>query len=232
MTSAPTDFYPRPPRGGRRLYRHSQADVVNFYPRPPQGGRPLQFPLVRTDDVISIHALREEGDRQPLRGGTPPQRFLSTPSARRATLAVLVESVKPLAEFLSTPSARRATTQALARDQRRFDISIHALREEGDYSLTGTALSASDFYPRPPRGGRRISYRRDAATMRISIHALREEGDRLNRNSENRFAEFLSTPSARRATRASSTATSTCSYFYPRPPRGGRLYLRKPLEGY
>ena len=208
MTSAPTDFYPRPPRGGRRLYRHSQADVVNFYPRPPQGGRPLQFPLVRTDDVISIHALREEGDRQPLRGGTPPQRFLST------------------------PSARRATTQALARDQRRFDISIHALREEGDYSLTGTALSASDFYPRPPRGGRRISYRRDAATMRISIHALREEGDRLNRNSENRFAEFLSTPSARRATRASSTATSTCSYFYPRPPRGGRLYLRKPLEGY
>ena len=36
--------------------------------------------------------------------------------------------------------------------------------------------------------------------MRLSIHALREEGDRLNRNSENRFAEFLSTPSARRAT--------------------------------
>ena len=107
--------------------------------------------------------------------GTVPRKFLSTPSARRAT----------------------ATVKDLALE---LVISIHALREEGDYSLTGTALSASDFYPRPPRGGRRISYRRDAATMRISIHALREEGDRLNRNSENRFAEFLSTPSARRAT--------------------------------
>ena len=200
MTSAPTDFYPRPPRGGRRLYRHSQADVVNFYPRPPQGGRPLQFPLVRTDDVISIHALREEGDRQPLRGGTPPQRFLSTPSARRATLAVLVESVKPLAEFLSTPSARRATTQALARDQRRFDISIHALREEGDYSLTGTALSASDFYPRPPRGGRPLEPQQREQVCRISIHALREEGDPSLVNSNLDLFLFLSTPSARRAT--------------------------------
>ena len=56
------DFYPRPPRGGRRLYRHSQADVVNFYPRPPRGGRP----------------------RCTILGGVFCG-FLSTPSARRAT---------------------------------------------------------------------------------------------------------------------------------------------------
>ena len=57
--------------------------------------------------IISIHALREEGDglfpfREDMTG-----KFLSTPSARRATVAW-----RQSAEFVS--------------------ISIHALREEGD----------------------------------------------------------------------------------------------------
>ena len=34
---------------------------------------------------------------------------------------------------------------------------------------------------------------------------------------------FLSTPSARRATYTGSTTTLARDYFYPRPPRGGRL---------
>ena len=34
----------------------------------------------------------------------------------------------------------------------------------------------------------------------ISIHALREEGDMIERGSTDGLAEFLSTPSARRAT--------------------------------
>ena len=36
---------------------------------------------------------------------------------------------------------------------------------------------------------------------KISIHALREEGDAGNRDSETNGSKFLSTPSARRATR-------------------------------
>ena len=57
--------------------------------------------------MISIHALREEGDctRQ------------------------MVDS--ELVEFLSTPSARRATQPHLFLSTF-FPISIHALREEGD----------------------------------------------------------------------------------------------------
>ena len=35
--------------------------------------------------------------------------------------------------------------------------------------------------------------------------------------------KFLSTPSARRATARSCLISSLSSYFYPRPPRGGRL---------
>ena len=34
-----------------------------------------------------------------------------------------------------------------------------------------------DFYPRPPRGGRRHSLRELLQIGIISIHALREEGD-------------------------------------------------------
>ena len=56
--------------------------------------------------------------------------------------------------FLSTPSARRAT-QARQRPCR----------------------SRRNFYPRPPRGGRRRSCRTTGHRQSISIHALREEGD-------------------------------------------------------
>ena len=35
-----TDFYPRPPRGGRpRPQDRPEARSMNFYPRPPRGGR-------------------------------------------------------------------------------------------------------------------------------------------------------------------------------------------------
>ena len=37
-------------------------------------------------DVISIHALREEGDQHELKKRIAAKQFLSTPSARRATI--------------------------------------------------------------------------------------------------------------------------------------------------
>ena len=37
-------------------------DTPNFYPRPPRGGRREQIPAGSTCEFISIHALREEGD--------------------------------------------------------------------------------------------------------------------------------------------------------------------------
>ena len=36
----------------------------------------------------------------------------------------------------------------------------------------------SNFYPRPPRGGRRIHRNTRPGLLHISTHALREEGDR------------------------------------------------------
>ena len=190
------DFYPRPPRGGRRGGQVPRSQQKDFYPRPPRGGRRrllgqrfrlklfLSTPSARRATLagpqagqgrrISIHALREEGDQpalpprscgsyfypRPPRGGRPPmwccrpcpRRFLSTPSARRATLLRVKSSksssyfyprpprggrpttanfVEGAGKFLSTPSARRATRAAAAQQAGLF-ISIHALREEGD----------------------------------------------------------------------------------------------------
>ena len=169
---------------------------------------------------ISIHALREEGDAFQKLLLVFDCLFLSTPSARRATV---------LADVSITD----------------FVISIHALREEGDGIPDVIREQIRNFYPRPPRGGRHITiismqnfgnfYPRpprggrptvspvavvapaisihalreegDFAyaipppyAMGISIHALREEGDPECQKAAKVEAAFLSTPSARRAT--------------------------------
>ena len=124
--------------------------------------------------------------------------FLSTPSARRATQgsrpdrqahAISIHALREEGDvqdflvgmgdtlFLSTPSARRAT-QGSRPDRQAHAISIHALREEGDAHLCSQWLHPVYFYPRPPRGGRR---RQPGTKPRLFL--------------------FLSTPSARRATR-------------------------------
>ena len=170
-------------------------------------------------------------------------RFLSTPSARRAT--AVPELIEPAVKFLSTPSARRATAQ-LQRGLCSFGISIHALREEGDLIVYDLHSLAGNFYPRPPRGGRppiqpvcddvgvflsTPSARRathygwpEARFIQISIHALREEGDHWSSSKQMESQRFLSTPSARRATLSFSDCGGIRTNFYPRPPRGGRPY--------
>ena len=100
---------------------------------------------------ISIHALREEGDPMVRRGSANATAFLSTPSVRRAT--TIADLLLMFGKFLSTPSARRATHPVRENDRDR-EISIHALREEGDPCTA------------------------DAGCLdAISIHALREESD-------------------------------------------------------
>ena len=100
--------------------------------------------------------------------------FLSTPSARRATPFIVQITASSL--FLSTPSARRATHLVHLLDGG-IDISIHALREEGDRCRRCPAACLQDFYPRPPRGGRPLGSKAPVKIYSISIHALREEGD-------------------------------------------------------
>ena len=192
-----SNFYPRPPRGGRRSFFVPISSSTDFYPRPPRGGRPAADAGIHQLPDISIHALREEGDdvckRYPdgwnnkflstpsARRATIRRRvdrwveqFLSTPSARRATRAKFAHIANAI--FLSTPSARRATMQGLNLIQGK-NISIHALREEGDSAKREAEYWPCYFYPRPPRGGRPLDLSNLTAYALISIHALREEGD-------------------------------------------------------
>ena len=48
-------------------------------------GDTLSTAWMEQNDTISIHALREEGDYSSNRNSCCPSKFLSTPSARRAT---------------------------------------------------------------------------------------------------------------------------------------------------
>ena len=59
--------------------------LCHFYPRPPRGGRHEVAQTVLPIISISIHALRGEGDAAVLHLLRSMTRFLSTPSAGRAT---------------------------------------------------------------------------------------------------------------------------------------------------
>ena len=141
-------FYPRPPRGGRRSPFLSASYSYSVFLSTPSARRAtsrsvicalgdefLSTPSARRATVcrmqsrstpmcISIHALREEGDRRREGISYGSKRFLSTPSARRAT--------------------RRAQ-----RAGRPEDISIHALREEGDSCPSDKVDYALQFLSTP-----------------------------------------------------------------------------------
>ena len=148
----------------------------NFYPRPPRGGRP-GFVLL---DMIACYFYP-----RPPRGGRPvfPNAelylllFLSTPSARRATP---FDACMPWSGMISIHALREEGDLYIPYYNAAGEISIHALREEGDTLTVSARIPSTYFYPRPPRGGRR-----------------EKTGEFIEDK------EFLSTPSARRATACS-----------------------------
>ena len=73
------------------------------------------------------------------------------------------------------PRGGRHHPAIISREQK--EISIHALREEGDPVRNELYHHHQHFYPRPPRGGRRPDRHPGCHDHCISIHALREEGD-------------------------------------------------------
>ena len=191
----------------------------DFYPRPPRGGRPPARSDPRSGSRISIHALREEGDRCGGGKGKSPADFYPRPP--RGGRPLSSDWIKEGTEFLSTPSARRATLWTLPRSGQ--------LR---------------DFYPRPPRGGRPGMQNGSSVQLGISIHALREEGDdevgRLQQRLQISIhalreegdllegflvlvdVDFYPRPPRGGRPGGDLLHSSTFHDFYPRPPRGGR----------
>ena len=169
-----------------------------FYPRPPRGGR-----LAKAVSWI---------------GGII---FLSTPSARRATTCKFFQLAR-IVIFLSTPSARRATHNfsGLLLVAILF-LSTPSARRATILGYT-MACFALNFYPRPPRGGRRHNAVRQGLHPLISIHALREEGDSMRQASAFCNAYFYPRPPRGGRPDALPVELTQRKNFYPRPPRGGR----------
>ena len=170
--------------------------------------------------AISIHALREEGDRYEKLHRVTIQ-YISIHALREeGDLSFLLTGTAAVV-FLSTPSARRATRQR-SDSAGSWIISIHALREEGDAATAAAETSKSNFYPRPPRGGRLCPPAGVIFLQRfLSTPSARRATWHPHTGCGSSWG-FLSTPSARRATRISEIRAEVSPYFYPRPPRGGR----------
>ena len=214
------NFYPRPPRGGRRVSGCEHHNLGRFLSTPSARRATGQHGGALRNHDISIHALREEGDiavqhilerdanfyPRPPRGGrhllstalgTPTDFYPRPPRGGRRISPSLARDSRT---FLSTPSARRAT-QHQHRKRLCWCISIHALREEGDLHPLFLDAIISDISIHALREEGDTGFGRLCCCgFPISIHALREEGD------------------AQRG-----WSKTTPKYFYPRPPRGGRL---------
>ena len=172
------------------------SSFLNFYPRPPRGGRRRKPGLGDKWFQISIHALREEGDRPRRRRCWRRSNFYPRPPRGGRHKGGMDAAQRLL--FLSTPSARRATSLA-----------------------SFNKIHKTNFYPRPPRGGRPICTKTFVQHFVISIHALREEGDSIVLPRVVVQTDFYPRP-PRGGRRPSGTPPAARSYFYPRPPRGGR----------
>ena len=191
------NFYPRPPRGGRLEGAVHGIKTKDFYPRPPRGGR-------RVSGLV----------------GASPTYFYPRPPRGGRQLARRLQGVQQ--GFLSTPSARRATGD-VDRVEATIDISIHALREEGDHWIVGTTVTNTKFLSTP--SARRATRLFDGLSepFYISIHALREEGDVPGTDLPATQDHFYPRPPRGGRRPCGRACNPRRSHFYPRPPRGGRL---------
>ena len=236
------NFYPRSPRGERRGRVPPKAGDRAISIHAPREGSDFYQTYLETSMSISIHAPREGSDSSrstlwemllrflstlPARGATffwamylAGRRFLSTLPARGATgLSRLV--LRGPTGFLSTLPARGATRCGDPAPPAQT-ISIHAPREGSDPGPWKEPVGGSDFYPRSPRGERRIvrhagpSWNQFLSTLPargatrhqlfaevepvISIHAPREGSDWMAASASPASSPFLSTLPARGAT--------------------------------
>ena len=173
-SSTTTDFYPRPPRGGRPRYIPTLSVDSVFLSTPSarratrSGARPQQL------RHISIHALREEGDGRRCPWPSLERHFYPRPP-RGGRLRSRPLRSSGFDFYPRPPRGGRRTTSATTSCVAYFyPRPPRGGRLFKDQELTQVI---DDFYPRPPRGGRREVLVENYSLRYISIHALREEGD-------------------------------------------------------
>ena len=171
-----TYFYPRPPRGGRHNPpgQGLQLLEISIHALREEGDQPRQRYQPRAVH-ISIHALREEGDPVTNRPTYHRGKFLSTPSARRATSGHSLGR-SCWGDFYPRPPRGGRHCPALRRANSTQYFYPRPPRG-GRRVQRASSAHKHNFYPRPPRGGRLMFLDEFDHIIKISIHALREEGD-------------------------------------------------------
>ena len=168
-------FNPRPPHGGRRIDPTNSGSHKNFNPRPPHGGRrgitikitkvprfqstPSAWRATSTWSsgtpwsVISIHALRMEGDTESYTLLQVYLIFQSTPSAWRAT-----NKVKPctnLAKYFNPRPPHGGRPEVIICGFHHDNFNPRPPHGGRPAPASGPWCRL-DFNPRPPHGGRQL----------------------------------------------------------------------------
>ena len=235
-------FYPRPPRGGRQeldvqyksdwvflstspawgtteAYCDPARPRTDFYPRPPRGGRHDGTHRLAFERNISIHVPRVGDDASGRGPSTGPLSFLSTSPAWGTTPALT--SPMCVRAFLSTSPAWGTTlTRPPVRNEHFVFLSTSPAwgTTRSQFLRPG---SASYFYPRPPRGGRRDPVRLPGLRKRISIHVPRVGDDPAGTAGKGDAAISIHVPRVGDDKHPRGIRPRE-NNFYPRPPRGGR----------
>ena len=128
-------------------YGHSK---ISIHALREEGDRATTSP--RSNHGISIHALREEGDGAAQLPTGAVRDFYPRPP-RGGRLKISMPEEEP--HVISIHALREeGDLLVLPQEPVRYEISIHALREEGDLPRVVRTHQRRNFYPRPPRGGR------------------------------------------------------------------------------
>ena len=220
------DFYPRSPRGERRWSAARCCKTTDdFYPRSPRGERLRYLVGGRLLGQISIHAPREGSDLA-ARIGLSPAAYFYPRSPRGERLGV-VDCGHSVVQ-ISIHAPREGSDGTIRSRCVHTRISIHAPREGSDLFPVAVPIAWLNFYPRSPRGERRLEREtkricdrflstlpaRGATLLQypgsrfpcsISIHAPREGSDRAWTPGTMPTTTFLSTLPARGATRPRQT---------------------------
>ena len=190
-----------------------------FYPRPPGGGRPAAVAESAAAFAISIHALRVEGD-----GLIVPKRpvklhfYPRPPGGGRRCVPV---QAKCLSNFYPRPPGGGRRLHRYATRLDRHQISIHALRVEGDRSRHRSSCRRVRFLS-TPSGWRATSDYGIILYKEVFLSTPSGWRATIDDVVSTYQATFLSTPSGWRATAGPLHHAARRVDFYPRPPGGGR----------
>ncbi len=172
--------------------------------------------------VISIHALRVEGDTATLTDGGINVTFLSTPSGWRATF-LRCRFLSGFGDFYPRPPGGGRPDK---RRPRCLSATFLSTPSGWRATLSDTAKVKNDKFLSTPSGWRATTFRAaQGPRTPISIHALRVEGDGMTDSFA--LSAWISIHALRvEGDRRFCLSTRHPHHFYPRPPGGGRQVHR------